>query len=131
MCIRDRNDPAFDLNGDGIVDLADRDAWLAEAGNVNIGPGRAYLLGDANLDGRVDISDFNVWNSNKFTSGVYWCNGNFNGDTFVDVTDFNLFNDNRFTFSDEIAAFVSEPFEPTSEATDEVERAARNELKFL
>ena len=48
------NDARFDLNGDDLVSLADRDAWLAEAGRVNLGPRRAYLLGDANLDGLVD-----------------------------------------------------------------------------
>ena len=58
----------FDLTGDGVVDLDDRDAWLAEAGEVNLGPGRVFLLGDANLDGVVDGPDFLAWNTNKFTS---------------------------------------------------------------
>ncbi|MEM7312485.1 MAG: S8 family serine peptidase [Planctomycetota bacterium] len=48
------NDISFDLTGDGLVDLGDRDAWLSEAGIAN-GIGAAYLLGDANLDGAVDV----------------------------------------------------------------------------
>ncbi len=40
----------FDLTGDANVDLSDRDAWLTLAGEANLGPGRSYLLGDANLD---------------------------------------------------------------------------------
>ncbi len=55
----------FDLNGDAVVDPADLDLWLEEAGDFNVGG--AYLPGDANLDGVVDISDFNVWNGEKFT----------------------------------------------------------------
>ncbi|MEM7315615.1 MAG: trypsin-like serine protease, partial [Planctomycetota bacterium] len=58
---------AFDLDGNGSVDVADVTAWRAEAGNANLGPDRSYPVGDANLDGSVDISDFNLWNANKFT----------------------------------------------------------------
>ena len=53
----------YDLNGDGLVYVTDIDAWLAEAGSVNLGPGQAYLRGDGNLDGVVDVSDFNLWNA--------------------------------------------------------------------
>ena len=53
-------DPAiFDLNGDGQVNLADRDVWLALAGAANLPSGNPYLVSDANLDEVVDISDFN------------------------------------------------------------------------
>ena len=39
-------DPAtYDLTGDGNVDLADRDAWLLESGEANLGPGRGVLAG--------------------------------------------------------------------------------------
>ncbi len=61
------NDLAFDIDGDQVVDLADRDAWLAAAGAFNLGPGLTYLLGDATLDGVVDGQDFIIWNTNKFT----------------------------------------------------------------
>lgn len=56
------------LTGDALVDLLDRDAWLAEAGGINLGAGRVYRLGEANLDSVVDGSDFDIWNANKFTS---------------------------------------------------------------
>ena len=91
--------PAFDLTGDALVDLADRDAWLLEAGQVNLGPGRAYLLGDANLDGVVDGSDFSVWNGNKFTTVAAWSRGDFNGDGVVDGSDFSVWNSHKFTSS--------------------------------
>ena len=97
------NHGAFDLNGDGVLDVLDRDAWLQEAGEVNIGAGRAYRLGDGNLDGVVDGSDFNIWNSNKFTAGVYWCRGDFSADGFVDGSDFNIWNANKFTQSDTVS----------------------------
>jgi hypothetical protein len=90
----------FDANGDGLVDLADRDAWLSNAGAVNIGVGKSYLLGDANLDGRVDVSDFNAWNSNKFTYVTKWSRGDFNADGTADVSDFDIWNRHKFTSSD-------------------------------
>lgn len=102
------NAAAFDLTGDGSVNLADLDKWRLDAGSANIGPGRAYKVGDANLDGGVDGSDFGVWNSNKFTSNTAWCNGNFNGDAVIDGSDFGLWNGNKFTSSDGNAV-VPEP----------------------
>ena len=101
------NTASFDLTGDGVVDRADVQAWLAEAGEANIGPGRAYLEGDANLDGSVDVGDFNLWNGNKFTSTAAWCSGDFNADGSVDVGDFNLWNGNKFQSSD--VSTVPEP----------------------
>ena len=101
------NNLDFDLTGDGLVDLNDRDAWLLEAGEANIGPGQAYLVGDASLDGVVDVSDFGIWNSNKFTNTAAWCSGDFSMDGVVDVSDFGGWNANKFTSSD--AAAVPEP----------------------
>ncbi len=89
------NNMSFDLTGDGMVDLNDRDAWLAEAGSFN-GLASPYLLGDATLDGFVDVSDFNIWNSSKFTNTAEWCSGDFNADGAVDVSDFNDWNANKF-----------------------------------
>jgi hypothetical protein len=40
---------AFDLTGDGSVNIADRDAWRTIAGEENIRPGRSYRVGDASL----------------------------------------------------------------------------------
>ncbi len=94
------HDSAYDLTGDGLVDLADRDAWLAEAGAVNLGPGIAYLLGDANLDRFVDGQDFINWNQNNFTNTPLWSAGDFNADGVVDGQDFIIWNQNKFTSAD-------------------------------
>ena len=94
-------DLRYDLNGDFVVNLADRDAWLAAAGGFNLGPGRSYLLGDANLDGRVDGGDFGIWNANKFTPNPSWCAGDFNADGFIDGGDFGIWNTNKFRSSDQ------------------------------
>ena len=100
------SDPSvFDLTGDGIVDNDDLSAWLAEAGAFNNASGAAYLPGDANLDGAVDVSDFNFWNMNKFTSEAKWCSGDFNADGVIDVSDFNIWNRNKF----QSVAVVPEP----------------------
>ncbi|MEM7312861.1 MAG: PEP-CTERM sorting domain-containing protein [Planctomycetota bacterium] len=104
------NTASFDLTGDGNVDLADRDAWLSEAGEANLGPGKSYLVGDGSLDGVVDVSDFGIWNANKFTNNDAWCSGDFNADGVVDVSDFGAWNANKFTASDAAApAAVPEP----------------------
>ena len=102
------NGSMFDLTGDGTVDSADLDEWLAEAGENEIASGNPYLDGDANLDGFVDGSDFNIWNANKFTSNASWCSGDFNADGSIDASDFNQWNSNRFRSSDHVAA-VPEP----------------------
>jgi hypothetical protein len=100
------NGLAFDMTGDGLVDLADRDAWLTEAGAINLGPGKVYLLGDANLDGFVDGLDFIEWNTNKFTSVAAWCAGDFNADGVVDGLDFIIWNANKFQSSDRATQIV-------------------------
>jgi hypothetical protein len=98
-------DLAYDMNVDGLVTLADvSDAvvgWLAVGGINNSGQtnGNAYISGDGNLDDVVDGSDFNIWNSHKFTVTAAWCSGDFNADGAVDGSDFNLWNSNKFTSS--------------------------------
>ncbi len=91
------NSPNFDLSGDGQVNLVDRDAWLAEAGAINLPSGNAYLLGDANLDGSVDGTDYGIWNSHKFTSNAAWSAGDFNADGLVDGSDHALWNSHQFS----------------------------------
>ena len=91
------HNPSYDLDSDGMVDATDRDLWLAIAGAENLDSGEPYLVGDANLDGVVDVSDFNLWNRNKFTHSSAWCSGDFNSDGGVDASDFNLWNGNKFT----------------------------------
>ncbi len=100
--------PAFDMTDDNLVNLEDRDAWLTTAGAVNLPSGNSYLIADANLDGAVDVQDFNKWNHNKFTSNTGWCRGDFNADGVVDVQDFIAWNNNKFTSADGMSA-VPEP----------------------
>ena len=102
------NPAGFDLTGDGVVDSQDVDAWLVEAGAENNANGGAFLRGDANLDGVVDVSDFNIWNGAKFTANSHWCSGDFNADGSVDVSDFNEWNGNKFNTSDSVTA-IPEP----------------------
>ena len=89
----------YDLTNDGQLSPADLDRWLMLAGAANLPSGNPYRLGDANLDGTVDGSDFVVWNSRKFTSGNGWCGGDFNADGVTDGSDFLLWNSNKFTSS--------------------------------
>lgn len=107
------NDPNFDLTGDGIVDRNDvndpNDGWLRRAGEQNIGPGRAYLEGDANLDETVDGPDFLSWNTNKFTNLAAWTGGDFTADGTIDGQDFLIWNTNKFMSADGHGAAVPEP----------------------
>ncbi len=102
------NNTDFDLTGDGIVDLADQQQWLTDAGAQNLASGNPYLDGDANLDGVVDGSDFNIWNQNKFTATSAWCSADFTADGVVDGSDFNIWNQNKFSSSADVAP-VPEP----------------------
>ncbi|HEY6564473.1 MAG TPA: hypothetical protein VIY86_08255, partial [Pirellulaceae bacterium] len=108
----------FDLNGDTTLSLADVDEWRAEAGGVNLGAGRVYRPGDANLDSVVDGSDFGVWNSNKFTLNTNWCSGNFDANSGIDGSDFGIWNNNKFTSADIGRGGASvKPDSPTSRPT--------------
>ncbi len=87
---------AIDLTGDGLVNGADREAWLEEAA-VYHGFTTAYQEADFNLDRSVDVTDFNIWNGNKFTMSSAFCGGDSNYDGVVDVPDFNAWNRDKFT----------------------------------
>lgn len=91
---------AFDLDGDGMVNQVDQFEWFEEAGAVNLPSGNSYLPADGNLDGSVDVSDFNLWNDEKFTNNPAYCSGDYNADGDVDVSDFMIWNNNVFLSSD-------------------------------
>ena len=58
-----------------------------QGGIANLPIADTFIPGDANLDGSVDVSDFNLWNQNKFTELAAWSAGDFNADGIVDVSD--------------------------------------------
>ena len=93
-------DLTYDLSGDGALDVADVQQWLAIAGGVNLPSGNPYLMGDADLNGVVDGADFIIWNDNKFSPGNGWCGADFNADGATDGQDFIVWNDNKFQSSD-------------------------------
>jgi len=80
----------YDVNGDALLGAEDITAWLQNAGKENLPHGRAYLLGDANLDGRVNGTDFDIWFANRFASTTDWSRGDFNADGTVNDTDFSI-----------------------------------------
>ena len=90
---------AYDLNDDQVIDLSDRDAWLAGAAIEN-GLNSPYFPADGNLDGTVDGNDFLIWSGHRFTSNLNASQGDFNGDGFVDGQDFLVWNDAKFLSSD-------------------------------
>lgn len=51
------------------------------------------LNGDANLDGRVDQSDYKIWYDN-YGKGSSWATGDFNSDGVVDQNDYKVWYDN-------------------------------------
>jgi T5SS/PEP-CTERM-associated repeat protein len=49
-----------DINGDGLVDVADYNIWAANVGRT----GATWSQGDLNGDGLVDVADYNIWAAN-------------------------------------------------------------------
>lgn len=87
----------FDLTADSVVDGADLNSWLTSSGEANLGPGRAYAIGDADLDGEVDIIDWHHMNWHMFTHTSAWSQGDFNADGIIDGSDWGLWMSNRYT----------------------------------
>ena len=75
----------FDLNGDGVLDFADR-RFLVEGV-------LGTFFGDANLDGRVTIADFAQLRAGFGSAGGF-ASGDFNGDGTVSIADFALLRSN-------------------------------------
>ena len=84
--VRDEsNDAKFDLNGDNSVDNTDRDIWVKEL--------RQTWLGDANLDGDFNSTDFvQVFQAGEFEDEVRfnstWATGDWDGDGDFTTSDF-------------------------------------------
>ena len=56
-----------DFNGDGVITVADFNAYRNETAEIN-----QYLYGDFNLDGHVSVADFNLYQVNASIIGVYY-----------------------------------------------------------
>ena len=73
----------WDVNGDGVVNQDDVTFELTDAA---IGLKTEY--GDANLDHKVNFTDFQVLLDHWQATGGTWATGDFNGDTVVNFGDF-------------------------------------------
>ncbi len=77
-------DAGFDLNGDGTVNLADREFWVVDLTNT--------FMGDANFDGEFNSSDFvTVFGAAKYEKpgvAATWAEGDWDGDGFFTSSDF-------------------------------------------
>ncbi|QDU71886.1 hypothetical protein [Mucisphaera calidilacus] len=77
--------PDYDLDGDGDSDLDDL-TLLVESPN-----GFDALMGDANLDGSVNLLDLSMLASRFGRAGAWgWSDGNFNADFSVDLLDLSI-----------------------------------------
>ena len=112
------NNPDFDLNDDQLVNLADVAIWVQTL--------KGTLFGDANLDGVVDGTDFNIWNTYKFSVDAAWCGGDFNADGVTDGTDFNVWNSVKFQSAQPLrAAPTAVPSEMDPHGKERRERGDR------
>ena len=89
------NDVAFDLNEDQLVNADDYGVWVTDLKNT--------WIGDSNLDGKFDSSDFvTVFTAGEFedtqVANSTWGTGDWNAD-------------GEFNSSDFVAAFVAGGFE--------------------
>ena len=81
----DSDDLRYDLNGDGSVDLSDREMLVSDVFGT--------LPGDADLDKNIDFGDFLVV-SNNFDTTTGWSGGDFDGNGKTDFADFLLLSAN-------------------------------------
>jgi hypothetical protein len=109
-------DSIYDLDQSGTVDAGDMDELIFNILETS--------YGDANLDGIVDGTDFNIWSGNKFQTQVGWAGGNFNGDLTVDGSDFNVWLENRFTPVAGAAWAAGDDVDPGFEPNNSPPRAA-------
>lgn len=104
-----------DVNLDGVCDAndvdmltgADRDNWIVNLMNT--------YIGDSNLDGEFNSSDFVVvFSAGQYEDGVAgnsgWAEGDWNGDGEFDSSDFVVaFTDGGYEIGPRVAAAVPEP----------------------
>jgi hypothetical protein len=85
-------------------------------GTFALATASALLLGDANEDGKVDLSDLNIVLNNLGTTNSLWTAGNFDGAATIDLTDLNdvLNNLGVHANNGSIAAIASPVPEPSS-----------------
>jgi hypothetical protein len=79
------NGGSFDLNGDNVVNINDRDVWVNDL--------KSTYYGDANLDGEFNSGDLVfVFTAGHYEDGVAdnsgWAQGDWNGDKDFDSSDF-------------------------------------------
>lgn len=79
------NPPAYDLNGDNQVNDLDRTVWVNDL--------KRTYLGDSNLDGEFNTTDFvSVFQAGQYEDNVVgnsgWATGDWNGDAEFNTTDF-------------------------------------------
>lgn len=75
----------LDLSGNGVSDSNDLAAMLT-SGMLGV----STYVGDANLDGQVEASDFSLMLEKWQQNGFGWAYGDFNGDNVADASDFSL-----------------------------------------
>ncbi len=73
-----------------------------------------YLLGDANLDGKVDLSDLNIVLNHLGATDSFRADGNFDGAPTIDLTDLNDVLNNLGTSSSPNVGAVTAVPEPAS-----------------
>ncbi len=64
-----------------------------QAWSVELDATATLVAGDANLDARVDLSDFGILKAG-FGTGHFWREGDFNADFRIDLTDFGVLKQN-------------------------------------
>ena len=86
-------DLVFDMDGNGLVELADFDLHVTTLVDTLIGEGSGTMFGDFNLDGLVDLIDLAVIGE-QYGVGTGWATGDSNGDALVDLIDLAAIGEN-------------------------------------
>ena len=90
----------FDLDGDAVVTIADRDKLITEVFQT--------VAGDTDLDGDIDFADFLVVSTSFGTEGGGWASGDYDGNGITEFADFLALSTN-FTGVQPGVSSVPEP----------------------